>query len=112
MKLVLLAPNVSFLAQKKSVTNSYWLRSFFVILINEDYNLVVSLVTVIAVSFTVESDTVVSTVVVIAAVSAKEVSVVSPDFSELQAATDKEIAKAKKPNLNAFFMLSLFKVIN
>jgi hypothetical protein len=49
---------------------------------------------------------------VIAEVSANEVSVDSPDFSELQAATDKEIAKAKKPNLNAFFILILFKVIN
>ena len=89
-----------------------WIRSSILFWLYQDYNLVVSLVTVIAVSFTVESETVVSTVVVIAAVSAKEVSVVSPDFSELQAATDKEIAKAKKPNLNAFFILILFKVIN
>jgi len=89
-----------------------WIRSSILFWLYQDYNLVVSLVTVIAVSFTVESVTVVSTVVVIAAVSANEVSVDSPDFSELQAATDKEIAKAKKPNLNAFFILILFKVIN
>jgi hypothetical protein len=57
-----------------------------------------------AVSFTVESLTAVSTSVVIVEESVTVVSVVSPFFSELHAATDKEIAKAKKPNLNKFFI--------
>jgi len=35
-------------------------------------------------------------------------SVVSEVFSDEQAATDKEIAKAKKPNLNRFFILFCF----
>ncbi|WP_346348960.1 hypothetical protein [Pedobacter sp. JY14-1] len=65
---------------------------------------VVVVVVVTAVSLTVESVTVVSTSVVIVEESVIVVSVDSPDFSELQAATDKEIAKAKKPNLNAFFI--------
>jgi glucan phosphoethanolaminetransferase (alkaline phosphatase superfamily) len=57
-----------------------------------------------AVSFTVESLTEVSTSVVIVEESVTVVSVVSAFFSELHAATDKEIAKAKKPNLNKFFI--------
>ncbi|GGC72213.1 hypothetical protein GCM10011387_27200 [Pedobacter quisquiliarum] len=36
------------------------------------------------------------------------VSFPEPEPSELQAATDKEIAKAKKPNLNKFFISILF----
>ena len=76
---------------------------------------VFSVVTLTAVSFTVESVTVVSTPVVSVITAEESVAVVSdpvPLFSELQAATDKEIAKAKKPNLNKFFILILFKIIN
>jgi hypothetical protein len=71
------------------------------------YFLTVSTVVVVVltvVSCTVESLTEVSTSVTTVEESVIEVSVVSPFFSELQAATDKEIAKAKKPNLNMFFI--------
>jgi hypothetical protein len=57
-----------------------------------------------AVSLTVESLTVVSTSVVTTEESVTAVSVAPAFFSELHAATDKEIAKAKKPNLNKFFI--------
>jgi hypothetical protein len=38
-------------------------------------------------------------------------SAAEPEPEPLQAATDKVIAKAKKPNLNAFFIVKFFKVI-
>jgi len=55
------------------------------------------------VSIAVESVDMVS--IVLIEVSAMVESVESAFFSEEQAATDKEIARAKKPNLNAFFII-------
>jgi len=52
------------------------------------------------------SVTVVSIVVIEVSVIVE--SVASAFFSELQAATDKDIAKAKKPNLNRVFIIILF----
>lgn len=65
------------------------------------------------VSTAAESVTVVSTVVADESTIVESVvveSVASPFFSELQAATDKEIAKAKKPNLNIFFIIIFLNV--
>lgn len=47
----------------------------------------------------------VSVEVVLEVPTAEESDVPKAFLSELQAATDKEIAKAKKPNLNAFFIV-------
>jgi hypothetical protein len=59
-------------------------------------------------STTVESTTVESTTVESTAVESAAASSV---LFELQAATDKEIAKAKKPNLNEFFIVLFLKCI-
>jgi len=62
------------------------------------------------VSIARESVPAVSTEVIEVSVAVE--SVASPVFSELQAATDKDIARAKKPNLNAFFIMIFYLLIN
>jgi hypothetical protein len=63
---------------------------------------------VAAVSTAAVSTAIVSTVIVSTAVESVAASSV---WFELQAATDKEIAKAKKPNLNEFFIVLFLKCI-
>jgi hypothetical protein len=71
-----------------------------------NYILVVSAVTA-AVSTIDESVIVVSIVDIVVSVIVE--SVESADFSDEQAATDKESTRAKKPNLNKFFIMFCFR---
>ena len=84
---------------------------FLWVKLNYGLTSVVEVSTLTVVSWTVESVIVVSVAVVSVMIAEESVIVVSdpePEPSELQAATDKEIAKAKKPNLNKFFISILF----
>jgi hypothetical protein len=76
------------------------------------FSIVVSnyLVAAVVSTATVVSAAVVSTTAVVS--TAKVVSAATSSvLLEEQAATDKEIAKAKKPNLNKFFMFFCLKLI-
>jgi hypothetical protein len=70
---------------------------------------VVSVVVVVEAAVSVVAVSVIEVSTVDILVSVIVESPVEPDLSDEQAATDKEIAKAKKPNLNKFFITFCFK---
>ena len=67
------------------------------------------IVSVLLVSFIVVSFIVVSVRILVSVVMVVESEAEVSDFFVLQAATDNERARAKKPNLNEFFILGFLK---